>query len=83
VSARNTKAAILLDVFTERTAVEGQERQVDMIIVLSLLVALVGVLMYALSGNPKLVEIGRLAFFAGLLAFLLLGSGPAINLLHR
>lgn len=41
-------------------------------IVLSALVAVVGVLMYALSANAKLVEIGRLAFFAGLLAFLLL-----------
>jgi Na+/phosphate symporter len=42
-----------------------------MIIYLSLLVCLVGVLMYALSTNPKLVEIGRISFFAGLLAFLL------------
>jgi Na+/phosphate symporter len=42
-----------------------------MIIVLSLLVALVGVLMFALSTNGKLVEIGRMMFFAGLLAFLL------------
>jgi len=42
-----------------------------MVIYLSLLVCLVGVLMYALSANPKLVEIGRISFFAGLLAFLL------------
>jgi Na+/phosphate symporter len=42
-----------------------------MIIYLSLLVALVGVLMYALSANPKLSEIGRILFFAGSLAFLL------------
>lgn len=41
-------------------------------IVLSALVALLGVLMYALSGNPKVSEIGRISFFAGLLAFLLL-----------
>jgi hypothetical protein len=34
-----------------------------MIIYLSLLVALVGVLAYALSTNPKIVEIGRLSFF--------------------
>jgi len=45
--------------------------EVNMIIYLSLLVALVGVLMYALAANPKLVEIGRIAFGAGLLAFLL------------
>lgn len=46
------------------------------IIVTSLVVLIAGVLMYALSANPKLVEIGRLMFFAGLLAFLL-GGGPA------
>ena len=40
-------------------------------IYLSLLVALVGVLMYALSGNPKVSEIGRIMFSCGLLAFLL------------
>jgi len=44
-----------------------------MSIYLSLLVAVVGLLMYALCSNPKLQEIGRLAFFAGLLAFLLNG----------
>lgn len=42
-----------------------------MTIFLSLLIALVGVLMYALSANPKLQEIGRLSFCCGLLAFLL------------
>lgn len=42
-----------------------------MIIFLSLLVAIVGVLMYALCANAKLSEIGRLAFFAGLFVFLL------------
>lgn len=45
-----------------------------MIIFLSLLVAVIGVLMYALSANPKLHEIGRLSFFAGLLAFLLVAE---------
>jgi hypothetical protein len=44
---------------------------------LSLLVALVGVLMYALSANPKLVEVGRIMFAAGLLAFLL-SATPAM-----
>jgi hypothetical protein len=48
-----------------------------MVILLPLLVALVGILMYALSANPKLVEIGRIMFFAGLLAFLL-GATPAM-----
>lgn len=46
-----------------------------MIIAISLLVALVGVLMYALSTNGKLVEIGRIMFWTGLLAFLLRFSG--------
>jgi hypothetical protein len=41
-------------------------------IVLSAAVAIIGVLMYALCTNGKLQEIGRLAYFAGLLAFLLL-----------
>lgn len=44
-------------------------------IYLSLLCAVVGVLMYALSTNAKLVEVGRLMFFAGILAFLL-GAAP-------
>jgi Na+/phosphate symporter len=42
-----------------------------MIIYLSLVVALIGVLMYAFCVNPKLAEIGRISYFAGLLAFLL------------
>ena len=48
----------------------------------ALLVALVGVLMYALSANPKLQEIGRLMFFAGMLAFLLGGVGT-LEILRR
>lgn len=56
-----------------------------MLIYLSLLVALVGVLMYALSANPKLVEIGRISFFCGLLSFLLeLGqAGKMIGIVPR
>jgi Na+/phosphate symporter len=42
-----------------------------MIIALSLLVAIIGLLMYALAGNPKLVRVGEIMFGAGLLAFLL------------
>jgi Na+/phosphate symporter len=41
------------------------------IIYLSLLVAVIGALMYGLSKNPKLVEIGRIMLAAGLLTFLL------------
>jgi len=53
-----------------------------MIIGLTLLVAIVGVLMYALVVNPKLQEVGRLAFFAGLLAFLLTGIPRVIELVR-
>jgi len=53
-----------------------------MIIYLSVLVALVGVLAYALSSNPKIQEIGRISFFCGLLAFLLGVSNHAISLVH-
>ena len=43
-----------------------------MIVYLSLLVAIVGLLIYVLATtSPKVTEIGRLMFFAGLLAFLL------------
>lgn len=42
-----------------------------MIVYLSLLVCVIGALMYALSANPKLVELGRISYFAGLLAFLI------------
>ena len=48
---------------------------------LPLLVALAGLLCYALSSNGKVSEAGRLAYFAGLLAFLLtVGAGKAIHL---
>jgi hypothetical protein len=52
-----------------------------MIIFLSLLVALSGLLLYVLASNAKVVELGRLAFACGLLAFLLKVSEPLINIL--
>lgn len=51
-----------------------------MIIVLALLVALVGLLLYALSANPKVSEIGRIMFFSGLLAFLIRFSAERLHL---
>lgn len=42
-----------------------------MIVGLSLLVCIIGLLVYVLSGNPKVSEMGRIAFAMGLLAFLL------------
>jgi Na+/phosphate symporter len=44
-----------------------------MIVYTSVLIALIGLLMYAFCVNPKLAEIGRITYFAGLLAFLLTG----------
>lgn len=52
-----------------------------MVIVIDLLVAVVGILMYALCTNPKLQEIGRILFFSGMLAFLLIGGEKVISLL--
>jgi len=56
-----------------------------MIIYLSLLVAVIGVLMFALAANPKLQEIGRLSYAAGLLAFLicLCHNGAALGIVPR
>jgi hypothetical protein len=51
-----------------------------MFIGLTLIVAIVGVLMYALCAQIKLQEVGRLMFFAGLLAFLLVGGPRVIEL---
>lgn len=48
---------------------------------LSLLVALIGVLMFALATNAKLVRIGEILFFCGSLAFLLTFH-TTVNLLH-
>jgi hypothetical protein len=44
-------------------------------LLLPALVMLVGLLLYAFAQNPKLVEVGRLAFFCGLFVLTLaLGS---------
>jgi hypothetical protein len=40
-------------------------------IYLSLLVALVGLVVYALTAQPKVAELARIAWACGLLAFLL------------
>lgn len=53
-----------------------------MLIYLSLLVSLIGLLMYALAANPKLVEIGRICFGCGLLAFLLRVTETSIGILR-
>jgi hypothetical protein len=53
------------------------------IIYLSLLVAIIGLLAYALSNNPKVAEIGRISYGCGLLAFLLMLSAHPVSLLPR
>jgi hypothetical protein len=53
-----------------------------MIIYLSLLICVIGLLMYALASNPKLVEVGRMMFWVGLLCFLL-GDAALVNVLRR
>lgn len=45
-----------------------------MIIFLPLLVAVIGLLMYALCSNPKLQEVGRIMFFCGTFVCLLHGA---------
>lgn len=52
-----------------------------MVVILPLLVAVVGVLVYALASNPKVQEMGRIAFFCGLLVFLLQGAQSVVTLL--
>ncbi len=49
-------------------------------IILPLLVAVVGVLIYALATNAKLSEIGRLMFFVGLFFCVWVASGRVLTL---
>ena len=53
-----------------------------MLIYLPLLICIIGALMYALSANPKIAELGRLSFWVGLLAFLLTAPGHLVGLMH-
>ena len=53
----------------------------NVLIYFSLLVSLVGMLMYALSLNAKVSEIGRMMFWVGLLAFLLRVGPETIGLI--
>lgn len=54
-----------------------------MIIYLSLLIAIVGLFMYIACDKPKLAEIGRLAFFAGLFVFLFRFGSEHVAMLGR
>ena len=50
------------------------------VILIPLLTAVVGLLVYALAGNPKAAEAGRLLFFAGSLVTLFALQGHALRL---
>jgi hypothetical protein len=52
----------------------------SVVILVPLLVALIGVLAYALSSNAKVAELGRLSFFAGLLVTLLEVANRTVHL---
>lgn len=55
-----------------------------LIITLSLLICVLGLIIYmATKTNAELKEVGRIMFAFGLLAFLMLGSGPILNLVGR
>jgi len=54
-----------------------------MYIYFSLLVALIGCVVYLISANHKVEEIGRLAFFCGLLAFLLQAASGHFGIVAR
>lgn len=53
-----------------------------MVVWLSIIVAALGLLAYMLSSNTKAAELGRIAFFVGLLVFLL-QADQVISLLAK
>lgn len=54
-----------------------------MIILIPLLIALIGLLLYVMAANPKLQEIGRIMLATGLLATLLKAGTASISLLAK
>ena len=52
-----------------------------LIAALPVIVLLLGLLAYALSANPKVAELGRLSFFAGLLAVCVAAAERMVRLL--
>lgn len=55
---------------------------VVVVVVLSFLVAVIGLLLYLISEKPKVMKVGEIMFFVGLLAFLLTWAGPVVRVLH-
>jgi len=54
-----------------------------MTILIPLLFALAGALIYGLSSNPKVVELGRIMFWCGLLVTLFRVDSASISLLGK
>lgn len=54
-----------------------------MVVLAFSLLAPIGVAMYLFCTNPKFVEIGRIAFFVGLLAFALNGARWMIEIIQH
>lgn len=54
-----------------------------MIIILPVLVLIIGLLMYVLSGKDKVKRVGEIMFFCGLLVFLLDSGEQVISLMSR
>lgn len=50
-----------------------------MIAILPLLVAIVGLLMFALSSNAKVAEIGKILFWTGTLVTLWIAGGKTVK----
>ena len=58
-----------------------------MIIYLSLLICIIGLILYLARPNPdinpKIAEVGRIMFWVGLLCFLLKDSEAIVNVIRR
>jgi Na+/phosphate symporter len=48
-----------------------------------IIVAILGLLIYILAGNPKVQELGRIAFSCGLLVACLMLAGKTVQLFAR
>jgi hypothetical protein len=48
--------------------------------IVAAIVAVVGALIYGFATNPKLAEIGRILFFCGVFALVLMNAGKVVHL---
>lgn len=53
----------------------------SMIVLIPLLVAITGLVIYAISTNPKIQEIGRIAYACGLLVTVFVVAGQSVRIL--